>query len=88
MSNCEIELDFSWSKECLICEKLTASEIMENSRVTATETKEQNFEENNAKLHVRVVTLYINDIINFLQNKKEGFKRAIPWKKCRSEIKT
>ena len=51
---------------------------MENNRVTATETKEQHFEENNAKLQVPVVTLYINDIINFLQNKKEGFKRAIP----------
>ena len=40
-----------------------------------------------AKLYVPVVTV-LNDNIKFLENIKEGFKRAVPWNKYRSEITT
>ena len=32
--------------------------------------------------------MIINDKINFLDNKKQGFKRAFSWNKYRSEITT
>ena len=41
-----------------------------------------------SKLYVPVVTLSINDNINFLENIKQGFKRTISWNKYRSEITT
>ena len=40
------------------------------------------------KLHVAVVTLSINDNINFLENIKQGFIRKISWNKYRSETTT
>ena len=43
---------------------------------------------NNAKLYLPVVTLSINDNINFLENTKQGFKRTIFWNNYRSEITT
>ena len=43
---------------------------------------------NNAKLYFPVVTLSINDNINFLENIKQGFKRAISWNKYLFEITT
>ena len=43
---------------------------------------------NNAKLYLPVVTLSINDNINFLENIKQGFKRAISWNKYLFEITT
>ena len=41
---------------------------------------------NNAKIHVPVVTLSINDNIKFLENKKQDFKRTVYWNKFKSEI--
>ena len=41
---------------------------------------------NNAKLHVPVVTLSINNNIKFLENKKQDFKRTVYWNKFKSEI--
>ena len=41
---------------------------------------------NNAKLHVPVVTLSINDNVKFLENKKQDFKRTVYWNKFKSEI--
>ena len=38
------------------------------------------------KLYVPVFTLSINDNIKFLENIKQGFKRAISWNNYRSEI--
>ena len=44
------------------------------------------FQRNNAKLYFPVVTLYINDNIEFLENIKEGFKRKVHWNKYISKI--
>ena len=43
---------------------------------------------NNAKLYVPVITLSINNNINFLEHLKQGFRRTISWNKYRSEIRT
>ena len=73
--NCEIELDLSWTKNCVLTEQ--------NSNITGV-----NFVITSTKLYVPVVTLLINDNNKFLENIKEGFKRTISWSKYRSEIAT
>ena len=40
------------------------------------------------KFYVLVVTLSIDNNIEFLENLKQGFKRKISWNKYRSEIIT
>ena len=87
--NCEREIDFSWSKECI------TPRIPRNPNATppaqelaTTQTTSATFQINNAKLYVPVVTLPINDNIKFLENIKQGFKRAISWNKYRSEETT
>ena len=52
------------------------------------QTTEATFQINNVKIYVPVVTLSINDNINFLENIKQEFKRTTSWNKCRSEITT
>ena len=84
--NCEIELDLSWSKECIISEISRTTEIRGNNRVTATETTGATFQINIVNLHVWVVFLSINDNIKFLEKIKQGFKGTISWDKYRSEI--
>ena len=46
------------------------------------------FQINNAKVYIPVVTLSINDNINFLENMKQGFNRTISCNKYRSETTT
>ena len=73
--NCEIQLDSSWTKDCVLIEhhnNIAGVSFM----ITST------------KLYVPVVTLSINDNIKFLENIKQGFKRTISWNKYRSEITT
>ena len=70
--NCEIELDLSWTKDCVLIEN-------HNSITGAT------FQVSNGKLYVPVITLCINDNYRFLENIKQGFRRTISWKKYRSE---
>ena len=90
--NCEIGLDLSWSKKCIITEISITPEIADNLRsnplvltVTATQTTAATFQINNVKLYAPVVTLSINNVIKPLENMKQGFKRTISWNKHRSE---
>ena len=46
------------------------------------------FQINSVKHYVVIVTLSINDKINFLVNIKKGFKSKVSWNKYRSEITT
>ena len=62
LTNCEIELDLSWSKDCVLIEQ--------NNNITGV-----NFFITSTKLYVVVVTLSINDNIKFLENMKQGFKK-------------
>ena len=90
---CKIELDFSWSKICIILEISLTRRIRANpnvnppvQEVAAIQTTGTKFQINNAKLFVPVATLSINDNIRFLKSIKLGFKRAISWNKYISEI--
>ena len=61
--NYEIELDLTWSKNCIISEILRAATVAEDpnanppiQEVNATEATSATFEINNAKFYVSVVT--------------------------------
>ena len=84
MINCEIELDLSWSKECIISERSIVPRVAGNpdanspvQEVAVIKTTGAAFQINNPKLYVSVVTLSINDNIKFLENVKQGFKKTI-----------
>ena len=83
---CEIELDFTLSKYCIISEISRTSDIEGANPEDATLTTGATFQINNAKIYVSVVTLSINDNIKFLENIKQRFKQTISWNKHRSEI--
>ena len=77
--NCEIELDLSWSKECIIPEISIIPRIPGNQNANlpvqveaAIQTTSATLKINNAKLHVQLVTLSINDNIIFLENIKQA----------------
>ena len=74
---CEIELDLSWSKECIVSERSITSAIAGNLPTPARQTTGATFQINKAKFYVLVVTLSINDNIKFLENIKQAFKRTI-----------
>ena len=85
----------TWSKYFVISEISITPAIAGNPRARlpvrareARHTTGATFQINNAKLYVPVVTLSINDNINFSENIKQGFKRTISWGKYRSEITT
>ena len=66
---CELELDLSWSKECIISEISITPAIAGNPRanptvpaVAARQATGATFQINNANLFVSVVTLSINNI--------------------------
>ena len=90
--NCEIELDLSWSRYCVISETSRTSRAVPNTdpakyEVTRT-TNSATFQINNGETYVPVVTLSINDNIKFSENMKQRFKREVLWIKYRSEITT
>ena len=95
LDNCEIELDLSWWKYCIISEISWTAAVAQNPNanppapaVAATATTSAMFQINNAKLYVSVFALSINDNVKFLENIKQGFKRIVSWNKYRSEIAT
>ena len=82
--NNEIELDLSWSKECIISEISIVPRIPRNQNVNALvpevaaiQTNSATFQINNAKLYFPVVTLSFNDNIKLLENIKQGLKRTV-----------
>ena len=93
--NCERELDLSWSRYCVISEISIILRISPNPNANptvqekaTTQTNGATFQHFIAKSYVPVVTLSINDNINFLENIKQGFKRTISWNTYRCEIRT
>ena len=76
MRNCEIELDLSWEKDCVLIE------LHGN-------IKGVNFMTTSTKLYALVVPLPINDNTKYLENIKQGFflkKNSL--NKYKSEITT
>ena len=61
--NCELELDLSWIKDCV---------LLKHNYLTGV-----NFMINSTKVYVPVVTLSINNSIRFLENIKQEFKETI-----------
>ena len=55
MINCEIELDFSWPKICIIPEISYTPEVRGDNQVDATDRTRATFQTNNAILYVPVV---------------------------------
>ena len=86
--NCEIELDLSQSKDCVICEILRRPEVGRDNPVDATQKIYATFQVNNGKLYVPVIILSINHNIKFLENIRQGFKRTLFWNRYRCEITT
>ena len=70
--NCEVNLEFTWSKDCVIT----------NS------TGEGKFQISETKLYVPIVTLSTQDHAKLLQQLKSRFKRTINWNKYQSSVKT
>ena len=70
-----MELDLSWTKDCVLIEH--------HDNITGA-----NFMIATTKLYLPAVTLPINDNIKLLENIKQWFKRTISRNKCRSEITT
>ena len=91
--NCEIELDLRWERNGIMTEISRTFRAVDPNvdpvvYELVTKTTGTTFQINNGKLYVPVVTLSINNNIEFLENIKQGFKRAISWNKYRFEIKT
>ena len=91
--DCEIDLDLTWSKYCVISEvSRKIREVDPNSDQLTYEvskaTTESKFQISIVKLYVPVVTLSINDNIKFLENINQEFKRTVSWNKYRCETTT
>ena len=72
LSNCEIELDLSWSDKCIISEISRTFRAVGNPPVQqgTAATTGPTFQINNTKLCVPVVTLSINDNTNIFRKCK------------------
>ena len=90
--NCEIEIDLTCSTYSIISQaSKTFREIDPNADEGYEEviaTTGAKLQIDNAKLYVPVVTLSINDNINFKKYINQGFKRTFSWNKYRSELTT
>ena len=81
--NCAVELDLSWSRNCIISEISRKIPIATNLHANppvpasaATTISGAIFQITSSKLYVLIVTLSINNNIKFLENIKLGFKRS------------
>ena len=92
---CKIELNLRWSRKCVIPEIYRTPEVAANpganpptANTVPNLTFDAEFQINNTKLYVPVVTLSIKDTVDFSENMKQELKRTISWNKYRSEITT
>ena len=69
--NCGVTIILTWSRDCVITNYTGA----------------RKFAITEIKLYVPVVTLSTQDNAKLFQQLKSGFKRAINWKKYKSNIK-
>ena len=74
------KLNLKWSRNCVISEILRRPEGGADNQVSVKQTRSTTFQTNNDKFYIPIVNLSINDNIKFIQNIKQGFKRAISWK--------
>ena len=74
LTNCEVELILTWSKNCILATMTPANHP----------SREIHFKITDTKLYVPVVTLSKENDIELLEQLKTGFKRTIKWNKHRS----
>ena len=76
-------IDILWNRTWFIIDKRSCVKTEQNNYLTGI-----NFAITCTELNVPVVTLFINDNTEFLEDIKQEFKTAITWNKYRSEITT
>ena len=76
LTNWEIELILTWSKNCALADMTLANNPSTGLEFKITDTK----------LYVPVVTLSTENEKKPLEQLKSGFKRAIKWNKYRSQM--
>ena len=88
--HCEISLDLTWSKNCVLTSKATRNALAaEGDNPAVAQINNQTnavFEITDCKLYVPVVTLSAENENKLIEQLKTGFKITVPWKKNRSEI--
>ena len=84
LSNCEIELILTWSKNCILAD-MTEKDAQGNNPANVAPILLE-FKITDTKLYVPVVTLSEENDIKFLEQLKSGFKRTIKWNKYRSQM--
>ena len=88
MINCEIELILTWSKNCPLADiSVRAAGNNDDPPAIVTPTGLE-FQLTDTKLHVPVVTLSKESDKKLLEQLKSGFKRAVNWKKIRSQYRS
>ena len=85
--NCEVELILTWSKNCVLINKLTADADYGADPIVYEIDNPENaiFQITDTKLYVPVVTLSKENNIKLLEQLKTGLKKTIKWNKYRSQ---
>ena len=82
--NCEVRLNLTWSKNCLLV--AVTERDAENDYPAIVAPTKLEFKITNTKLYIPVVTLSKRNDIKHLEQLKGGFKRTIKWNKYRSQM--
>ena len=86
MTNCEIELILTWSKNCVLADMTVRDAGNNNDPPAIVAPTGLEFQIKDTKLYVPVVTLSTENDKKLLEQLKSGFKRAIKWNKYRSQM--
>ena len=84
--NCEIEIDLSWSRNCVIPESPASAANAPQVAKPVTQTTGTKIQINSTKLYVTAGISSRHDKNIFLRNIKHGFKTTIYWSKYRSDV--
>ena len=86
--NCEISLNLTWSRNCVITSKATRDADPDANPPVAAINNPTNatFKIKDTKLYAPVVTLSSENDKELLGQLKTGFKRTIKWNKYRSKM--
>ena len=82
LTNCEIELILTWSKNCALADATVRAVVAP----TVVAPAGLEFQIIDTKLYVPVVTLSKENDKKILEQLKSGFKRTVKWNKYRSQM--
>ena len=86
LTNCEIELIVTWTKNCVLADMTTRDAGNNNDPPAIVVPSGATFKITDTKLYVPVVTLSKENDIKLLEQLKTGFKKTIKWNKYRSQM--